>query len=149
MLRHLRQSLQHLWQSVCAPWRGLRALVQLPWLLMQWHAILQEHTAVVRETNDLFRELLIGIGHGPSQTPETPRLVSSLRSSSNQSSGLPAQDEPSQPSQPPLQSVPLSEPQNPKRLRTARDVTYSSRQFLREQDARVEAAQAPWRTPGA
>lgn len=102
----------------------------------------EEHTAVIRETNDLFRELLIAIGQGPSQTPETPRLSATPslveRPSSSPSSGLP-----------PLQPAPSPEPQNPKRLRTARDVTYSSRQFLREQDDRVEAARAPWRTPGA
>jgi len=134
--------LLHLWSLLLAPWRGLHALVQLPSQLRQWQMTVEEHTAVIRETNDLFRELLIAIGQGPSQTPETPRLSATPslveRPSSSPSSGLP-----------PLQPAPSPEPQNPKRLRTARDVTYSSRQFLREQDDRVEAARAPWRTPGA
>ena len=107
--------------------------------------IMEEHTAVVRETNDLFRELLIAIGQGPSQTPETPRLRSVEPLSSNLSSGPDPQQMPS----PGPQPAPPPEPQNPKRLRTARDVTYSSRSFLREQDDRVVAERAPWRTPGA
>jgi hypothetical protein len=102
----------------------------------------EEHTAVIRETNDLFRELLIAIGQGPSQTPETPRLRSVEPWSSNPSSGP-------EPPSVPLHPAPPPEPPNPKRIRTARDVTYSSRSYLREQDARVVAEQAPWRTPGA
>jgi hypothetical protein len=133
--------LQRLLWPLLAPLRGLRALCQLPSQLRQWQMTVEEHTAVIRETNDLFRELLIAIGQGPSQTPETPRLRSVAPPSSNPSSG------PEPPSSP-LQSVP-QEPPNPKRLRTARDVTYSSRSYLREQDARVVAEQAPWRTPGA
>lgn len=130
--------LQRLWWSLLAPLRGLRALVQLPSQLRLWQMTVAEHTAVVRETNDLFRELLIAIGQGP-QTPETPRLPAAPVPPSSESSGPTSA----------LQAAPPPTPQNPKRLRTSRDVTYSSRQFLREQDARVEAAHAPWRTPGA
>lgn len=138
--------LQRLLSPLLAPLRGLRALCQLPSQLRQWQMTVEEHTAVIRETNDLFRELLIAIGQGPSQTPETPRLRSVAPLSSNQSSGPEADTMPS-PAAP--HPAPPPEPQNPKRLRTARDVTYSSRQYLREQDARVVAEQAPWRTPGA
>lgn len=130
--------LSRLWTALRAPWRALRVLLQLPSQVTQWQMTQQESIAVVRETNDLLRELLIAIGQGP-QTPETPRRALPL---SSESSGPMQVVPPTPPSPPP-------DPPSPTRLRTARDVTYSSRQFLREQAARVEAAQAPWRTPGA
>ena len=123
----MRLLLSRLWNRLRQPWQGLIALCQLPRAVPQWTALLHEHTEVIREQNDLLREFLLAIGHGP-QTPETPRATPD-----------------------PLQGMrsvaPSSPPPNPRRLRTARDVTYSSRAFLREQDDRAEAQQAPWRTP--
>lgn len=126
--------LRRLWRLLCAPVRGLRALCQLPSALRQWSTILYEHTLVIRESNDLFREVLLAIGHGPAQTPETPSVSSGpMTTADPRLQGM-------------LSAVPPPEPLNPHRIRTARDVTYSSR-YLRERDDRVTAAQAPWRQP--
>lgn len=98
---------------------------------------------MIRELNDLHRELLLAIGAGPAQTPETPYAVDNPHAVD---SPHPTATDPALAGM--LSAVPTPTP-NPTRLRTARDVTYSSRQFLRDQDERVEAARAPWRTPGA
>lgn len=137
--------LQRLWHPLLALLRGLRALVQLPSQLRQWHIRLETQELLIRELTDLHRELLYAIGSGP-QTPETPRLNESngplTRPTATAMDLLP----PDQISRPLELTDPA--PPNPKRLRTSRDVTYSSRSFLREQDERAVAEQAPWRRPG-
>jgi hypothetical protein len=135
----MRSSLLRLCQWLLAPWHGLRALVQLPSLLRQWHTRLETQELLIRELTDLHRELLTAIGAGPQtpQTPETPRLPPTR----TQTAPEPSTDHPLTLTEPPP-------PPDPHRLRTDRDVTYSSRSFLHEQDARAAAEQAPWRRPG-
>lgn len=123
-----------IWKAWTHSWASLPTQTQQ--LCLQVRE-LQDQTA---ELASVLRELLVAIGYGPVQTPETPRLVPQESAPDLQGT----QGEPTTLPIPLPNPTANRSPPDPHRLRTSRDVTYSSRASLRALDAEAEAARRPW-----
>lgn len=120
--------------------RVLRVLRQLPTLIAAWSTLLQQHIALMQEYNSLLREIIHELTDREAETPpvdlqEIADQASAIASSMTPLTGLSLIQ--SQP--PPSDVAPDVRARDPKRIRTAADVTYSSRSFLREQDEKHAA----------
>lgn len=121
--------------------RVLRVLRQLPSLITVWSTLLQQHIALMQEYNNLLREIIRELTDREPETAPTDLTAiadqaSAIASSTQGLTGL-SLIAPLPASSHPLAAVPdvPASPKDPKRIRTAADVTYSSRTFLREQDS--------------
>lgn len=116
--------------------RGLVALIQLPAEIHAWRQELAQQSSQIRELTDVLQTLLVAIGTEAFPTEPSSELPVSVPLSP--SADPPFLHRALGPPPPPLQP-------SPTRLRTAEDVTYSSRAILRSNDDAVDRAQAPWR----
>lgn len=116
--------------------RVLTALRQLPTEITALSIQLRQYSALIHEHSALIRELHLALTQREAETP-TPDLqaiADSVTASSTTSLTGAAQQAASHPIAQPLVAVPDARAKDPKRIRTAADVSYSSRSFLREQD---------------